>query len=873
MKIMKNILAFPVAAALLAACNGLVIPPDGTLAPIRLTAEIAQTRAITPTQETVLATGQDIYVWANEEAVPGTSDWTANHYLSAWRLTKGSGSPDEWSGQSSQPYYPSRPLSMVAVHGNMQPAVVEERTPVPATIVHTVKSDQRALADYAASDLLYWHARGVTPTAANPPVAITFAHKLSKIEVELTTDGGSFSEADLRDAVVELCGLQTGVTLTVTDATESNMGTISAASGAAVTIRPYAANGLQREAIVPPQAKPAGMIVVRLNGVSYTFDPALPAASFAANTRYHYTLNLRHTGITLETEITPWDDYTAGGTDPVTIVDNPGVAPRNIKMNPLWYVAEYDMTNAPSATTLTMGLSLSEGYFYTWADAMSTFCTQTSSIKTYYNGYKRIQGYEGTYHLPVYGEYLSILPGDRTNIFGFDSGSGTYKASNITAIFGFDSNTQTAGVADASYWKKISAKEIHAIRFLGTPYCSAWKYELLGGFSSSDKGYLRISATLIDVVQNSSAAASSWYAANWDAVQFGNDPYTMQQRTFYAKGYRNGSSGASANTVVGTNGDYLSATDYNDIGGDQSGSAMALHFVSNSTFVGTDGKTGGFPVRLFRDNPEYDVMKNPLWYVAEYNMTNAQNAATLTMGTADNQGYFYTFADAMSTFGARTSSYNGYKKGGKTISGISGKTWHLPTKAEYWSIVPWGVNMWSSSNYDSDNYYYRGNDYYLSYWGADYTTKTTGVYDHSFWHKVSDTEVHGLRFLGTPYCSAWKYVWTGNTLKIYATMIDPIVDSKYNAQSWYEQHWPSLYFGNDASKGAVLRYFYARGGISSGSGSTANTGANTYGRYWSSTELDNTTGHRFSFANTITYVDSSSGDKTCGFSVRLFLDN
>lgn len=905
----KNILTVMAAAMTLAACNEMDDVLNRELQPIRLTTNIAQTtRAITPTQETVIATGQNIYVWANEEATPGTADWTQNPYLNAWRLTKGDGSPNEWSSQSSTPYYPTRPMSMVAVHGNLQPSIVEERTQVPASVVHTVKTDQRHLADYAASDLLYWNATGIN-AVSNNPIQITFGHKLAKIEVELKNTDGLYTEEDLRDAVVTLNSLMTSATLTVTDATPGNMGQLSAATGTATTIRPYAANGLQREAIVPPQAKPANLITISLHGYTYTLDPAQPTTDFATNTRYHYILTVNKHAITQETQITPWGDYTAGGSDPVTITSEFGMHPKNIKMNPLWYVAEtnVDYTAANGSKTwdsgagkFTFANSTNEGYYFTWWDASKYFTTASNyalasgsqiTVDDYYEGNKiSLPGW----HLPTKFEWNSIFPGrtiNETSVSLFYDGdmlttenSSLSFSNDVIIRYGFDDYTKSGNLRESSYWYRPAApsgtKVAYAIRYCGTPYCSAWKYEIIdNALTQASPRTVIITSRLLDESITVSEAVSTYGTteANWtplfSGLSFanGNDlEHGACRRILPGRGYNTsaGTGATAPNTSQWSGGFFWSST------APAGNYAWFLSFAGNYLGIYTDAnpKTYARSVRLFRDNSDYDVLKNPLWYVAEYNMTNAQNAGTLTMGSADNQGYYYTWADAMSTFAAITTSYNGYKKGNKVISGKTG-TWHLPTKAEYWSIVPWGSNMWDDSHYDEDKNFFRDVDYYIAYWGYDYNTKTVGVIDHSFWHKVSSTEVHALRFLGTPYCSAWKYVWTGNTFIIYATMIDPIYDNEYNAKVWYDKYWPSVYFGNDASKGAVKRNFYARGSINNASGSTATTGANSNGRYWSTTEYNNTTGNRFSFASGITYVDTSNGDKAHGFCVRMFLDN
>lgn len=94
-----------------------------------------------------------------------------------------------------------------------------------------------------------------------------------------------------------------------------------------------------------------------------------------------------------------------------------------------------------------------------------------------------------------------------------------------------------------------------------------------------------------------------------------------------------------------------------------------------------------------------DIKMNPLWYVALYNMTNAANASTLTMGSNSTQSYFYTWTDAMVTFSNNTTSKLGWYQGNKTIQSQSG-TWHLPSVYEMNSIIPSSINPtnWVSGN-------------------------------------------------------------------------------------------------------------------------------------------------------------------------------
>ena len=309
-------------------------------------------------------------------------------------------------------------------------------------------------------------------------------------------------------------------------------------------------------------------------------------ATVSVNNNVVTVTSVNDGSVTITIKVNQGTNYTAyTASDKTVTVSSSGF--RKIKMNPLWYVARYNMKSATESAS-----SLDDGTQYNWANAMSNFAAQTTSYSTYTNANKTVGSIK--YHLPVRGELYSIAPasGENYGLFTFDDGSGTYKATNETVIFGYNSSTKN-GISEAAYWKKISNTEIHAIRFLGTYYCSAWKYELIGfaNASSTNHAYLRVSATLIGRIPNSESAAKSWYNANWNSVEWAdNEANFAQQRTFYALGY---SSGA----MLGKKGYHWSATQYS---GEK---AWNLTFSDGMISIDySDDKGGSFNVRLFRDN-------------------------------------------------------------------------------------------------------------------------------------------------------------------------------------------------------------------------------------------------------------------------------
>ena len=224
-----------------------------------------------------------------------------------------------------------------------------------------------------------------------------------------------------------------------------------------------------------------------------------------------------------------------------------------------------------------------------------------------------------------------------------------------------------------------------------------------------------------------------------------------------------------------------------------------------------------------------DVRKNPLWYVAEYNINYTPATGTdwdggdgtFNWGTTADEGYYFAWKDAMKHFtslGNTTADSPAditkyYAASGSKFSG-----WHLPILEEFYSVFPAfnqlevaRKNVW---DYDSGTGTYKSSTL-TAVFGYNKDTQN-GISDASFWKKISNNELHAIRYLGTDYCSAWKYVWSDKMLIVSATLIGAVSNSESDAITWYNSNWNSVYFGNNENCGAVQRIFYARG---SGSGS------------------------------------------------------
>lgn len=617
--------------------------------PIRLTSDIAATRAIaSPTQDTQLESGEKVYVWANIEATSGTADWTQNAYIQAWEMTAdGSGN----LSSSNTYYYPPTSLSMVAIHGNFSTSFVEGLSPLPDFVTHTVKTDQSTLANYAVSDLLYWKQNGVTGN--NNPITIAFNHKLSKIEIHLVA--GDYTENELDKMTVTLRNVLPTVSMDAID------GTVGQAYGTAVSITPLKKGKVDYEAIIPPQQKPLDFIEVRYNGTVVKVDAQVNG--FDSDQRYKY-------------------DF--------------GLSNKDIRKNPLWYVAEYNV-NYDGSSTYSWATTPSEGYWFSWPDAL------TAASK-----------FDG-WHLPTTLEYNSIVPGKNTsgkttdyttsdqlfvNVFNditATDGSGAVYNKTSHISFGYNESTMGQGnyMTEKSYWYRVNSKLVYAIRYCDSEFCSAWKYEITeNGLTEAYPCTLTITSVLLGRRLSTSEAQSQYGTteSNWIPLfanlQFvnGNDEaHGAARRYFVTKGYTYTSSGVVNNdTSPGNNGQYWTAT--SQIADDADCFCFRSTYATNYSYPNArlvlGHKRYGRPIRLFRDNNVRPAL--PMDYIAMYNMTGTTTGKANQSFATDNVPISSAYYDAPTATDYFT-SFNAYSITG---SGKGSNVWHLPSIDEWISVIP-----------------------------------------------------------------------------------------------------------------------------------------------------------------------------------------
>lgn len=265
----------------------------------------------------------------------------------------------------------------------------------------------------------------------------------------------------------------------------------------------------------------------------------------------------------------------------------------NIKFNPLWWMAQYNM--AEGGSSFVTSHSTESQYCFDFTDA----CAEAVA----------------NYHLPTCAELTSILPCNKApltsdNIFKLTETLNNPKEfSEITCTVGGSSvsaNTSVIGKnADADYY---------AVRFIGTQYASAWHYKWItspctglliesylipGGCADIAAAKMILAGLASSTIFTGSANSSS---ANQTPETTAVTANAFVQRFLPACGAIYGSGGSGiASSGIGIVGNYSSATE-----GYDSTTNWNCYFNKNGDNYYFRGlsveRSYGNSVRLFRDN-------------------------------------------------------------------------------------------------------------------------------------------------------------------------------------------------------------------------------------------------------------------------------
>lgn len=175
----------------------------------------------------------------------------------------------------------------------------------------SVQTDQSADEDYIASDLLYGTPSSNPVSPMGEAVPLVFKHKLTKINVTLTTDEGS--NINLTGATLTLTGVQNQAdfnTLT------GELGTPSG-NTASIVMATLTATDASASAVLLPQTFTASsstplFSLTLSGGNTYTYTPSADI-TFSGNEQHAFTLYVEPAGETLtlvSQQISPWTNGT-----------------------------------------------------------------------------------------------------------------------------------------------------------------------------------------------------------------------------------------------------------------------------------------------------------------------------------------------------------------------------------------------------------------------------------------------------------------------------------------------------------------------------------------------------------------------------------
>ena len=565
-------------------------------------------RTTTLTQGTEFLNGEPVDVYIKEH--DGDHNENIEWPITCQVVNDGDGDADDGDLTSLTPIYYPNGVNIIQMHA-IHPSYTSGAG-------FAVQTDQTTEANYAASDLCYSKPTDYARTGsvdANGRRVLQFKHLLSKIVVNLTIDD-NVTGASLPSSIYLHAKTSTAMAFPA-DNDNGYTGCAASDAGDAAIIK------MKQEAIIPPQTIATGttFLSFSVTGIGPMYYPLPAETTFESGKMYTYNIRVKNTGIAVTTNVTDWGTKTENQTVRAHEVDL-------IKNLPLYYVDEYNVITASSSNLTTdfmLASNLNEGYFWQWNSAYSD--GGTLYAPSYFgptSGFSPSSNYDSYYtrpdatnlpghHLPILSEWLSIAPSITENLFGYAPtlNTGVLKSNYITPKWGTNETTK-AGVSETSYFYPTNitngSRVLWAVRFLGTDYCSIWKYQQRGGWTASDYGYVTISAKWLDKEIYTSSYVQSNMATIINNISWGDLTesdltgddvvHFVCRRTFYALGWATGVTlgSATANGAQGQAPCYWSATRNN------SSEAHRFCIYPASSDVSYTTKLSSFNIRLFRDN-------------------------------------------------------------------------------------------------------------------------------------------------------------------------------------------------------------------------------------------------------------------------------
>lgn len=751
-------------------------------------------------------------------------------------------------------YWPADPTKTITLYA-LYPQTVNS-----GTTTFTVEADQTSDASYKASDLMWAgdHASHAAMTAAysDNVLNIPFKHKMAKLIVNAMSDG-SIEDVIINGITVQNIKRQIG--FTPTTGVLGGSGTL--AEPGTIAMSNYGA------CLLPPQTITDNtefiVVAVSVNGVDYTAKYKA-TGDVVFNEGYQYVINLSigSQSLKMTSTLPGWASVTnTHNITPVQFGSITMATVDDVTYNGSAFTPTPVVTDAISGATLTNGTHFDYTY-YANTNAGTALVVATGKEGTDYVGQVAVQKFTIQKADPV------VTPPVAATLT-YD-GTGT---PNHPATFQNLLTSEGSTTAGTMFWKLDDGE-----------YSSVFSNDNFQGKNAGD--YTVYYKVVGDDNYNDVAEASITATIAKKAIT----DWSISPATLTIKD-AGGEDEEKTGTVTFNPGTVVdNPTDYGTVTWSNSATDKATLSATTGTSIdvtGVKAGTANITISSIVDGDNYtytldntkkcevtvestiDIKMNPLYYISKTNLKNSGSSKILA--TSTNDGTYYAQSEVPA-------------KGSSPVSG-----YHMPDVQEWLSIIPAWQNKafitdYISSSFTNTAITIGGNDanswvynnrtsrYLKNFvkvkFGYNSTTKA-GIWESSYLRYVSATETRAIRFLGTDYCSAWRYVWGSNgKVTIYATLIGNVENTEAAALAAYN-NWNTYTFGDDEAKGAVMREFIGRGAKTS---DNADSGKNTSVCYWhyTSTSLRNVYGVNNNDSYNNIGVNASGNLK---FEIRLFRDN
>lgn len=452
----KQLLGLFALALGMASCSQDMETPETQNQEIKLTTTVQhQTRGTSLTEQlTAIAPGQTVGVTI--------ANATAEHINRAWTaLTDGS-----LNNNGNPVYYGSQAVTIYAY----QP-FDSSWSELDADHSFSVKADQSDDSDkgYFNSDLLWGTVSSTTTSSA---VNIPFSHKLSKINVTLTSD------QDLTGAVISILNTLPSITI------NTSTGVLGTASGNVKTIKAgvATAQNYTASAIIVPQTISSGTAFIHVvhSGREFVYKLSNPH-TFTSGYLYNFTLNISEHDITLDGEhVNEWE---TGNSEEGNM--EPSFELNGHQFVDLGIVDDYGNKVLWATTNLGAENPWDFGKYYAWGETKAYGEEDTSNLHNY--AYTGNSTYVKTYY--DWSSYKWAAGTDESSITKYNSIDGLTKLEPeddaATANWGDGWSMPTgfhfAALLQSCYWK-VATMSVNGNEIFG--------YKIYKAKTDVDKGYV-----------------------------------------------------------------------------------------------------------------------------------------------------------------------------------------------------------------------------------------------------------------------------------------------------------------------------------------------------------------------------------------------